>query len=836
MAEFRGKLSITSVTKKVIAGFVLVFIAILMALGISHFGFREMMGTVDQLSAPNEKLTALNSIFQKITSSEQTQRAQAISNPRNPYKVYLDQSKSFVSQIDSLMLLDWDSTQQVRLQEMKGILKKRNRLFLSYLKLKSELVDNKSLSQRLDTLSRIMVNERIKYDTSVVTTEKKTITTYTKDSVTNATDNRSKISKFFSRKKNIPPPTTRIKVEEQLSVVVDTLAVAKQNKALEEVEQIIADLERDQRAESKRLLTEELELIHANSLFINQLLSVLHDVENDEVLQMHTNNDRARILVTESIWRISIVLILFFVGAACLVYLIWVDVTRSNYYKVQLEKSRDEAEELSQIKQRFLANMSHEIRTPLQSIIGFAEQLKQDHGSDQEAILAINTSSEHLLHIVDEVLDYSRISSGSLVFGKENFQLLPLVKEVVAALQIQADRKGLSLCSAFEFDPKIIINGDPFRLRQILYNLMGNAVKFTAKGYVKLTVLASPHHDFVKCSFRVSDTGIGIRQVDIAKIFNQFEQANALISRQYGGTGLGLTIAKSLIEAQGGTLELESAPGQGSQFTVTIPFQKSMEVSLESTQLISTALEAFKGKILVVDDDAMILRLCSLVLEKNRMNFFTYNDPRKLLHEVVDSEVTHILMDIRMPEINGIELCHALRTKYPRSTCFVALTAHVFPQEHKQLILEGFDKVMLKPFRERELMNLFGGVRHFEEPVSNDIADVDLSILRLMTQGDEALLQSILNQFIEETEGDLDLWDDLFENGSSTQLREVVHKLAGRTGQVGATAISVKCRDLENKLADGQLIESLSEEIELRRQQLEDVLKDVKEQTSALTS
>ncbi|MEJ7644361.1 MAG: ATP-binding protein [Chryseolinea sp.] len=823
------RISITSVTQKVIAGFALVFVAIVMALAIAHFGFREMMETVDHLSAPNERLGALNTIFQEITASEQTQRAEAIRNPKNPYNIYINQTKAFVNKIDSLRLLDWDSTQQERLLEMRSILQKRNRLFLSYLKLKTEMFDNRNLSRKLDTLSKILVNEKVSYDTNVVTTEKKTITTYTSDSVATVKDNRSKLGKFFSRKKNLPPPTTHIKVEEQLSVIVDTLAIERQNKALEEVEKIIVDLETDQRKENKRLVTEELELIHANSLFINQLLSILHEVENEEVSQMRANNDRAGRLVTQSIWRISLLLILFFLGAACLVYLIWVDVTRSNYYKKQLETAKDQAEELSQIKQRFLANMSHEIRTPLQSIIGFAEQLKQS-GNDntREAVSAINSSSEHLLHIVDEVLDYSRISSGSFALSKETFGLLSLVTEVSAALSIQAERKKLSLALDAGLRDDLFVVGDPFRLRQVLYNLMGNAIKFTAKGFIKLSVRINDHKHYVNCVFEVADTGIGIKPEDMANIFNQFEQANALIARQFGGTGLGLTIAKSLVEAQGGTLQVASDAGYGSTFTVTLPFEKSSDTHPSITVHKNNGRQPFNGKVIVVDDDVMILRLCGVVLDKNQINYKTYSDGRELLKAEIDREVTHMLMDIRMPEINGIELCQAMKKRYPATTTFVALTAHVFPQEHQQLLHEGFDQVMLKPFREHELMNLFGATGNGPSTPVVAESDIDLDLLRRMTMGDEALLQIILNQLIEETTADLEKLELSMNYNDDGQAREIVHKLAGRTGQVGANAIAGKLRSLENNLSNGVPLKELELPLEQMIESIEALLKVVK--------
>ncbi len=405
--------------------------------------------------------------------------------------------------------------------------------------------------------------------------------------------------------------------------------------------------------------------------------------------------------------RISILLLVFFLGAALLVYLIWVDITRSNYYKEQLEKAKEEAEELSKIKQRFLANMSHEIRTPLQSIIGFSEQLKNYHGPHLEAVGAINSSSEHLLHIVNEVLDYSRISSGSLSLVKEPFTLFSVLREVESAMRIQAERKRLTLLLDLEKASDFNLVGDAFRLRQILYNLIGNAIKFTAKGYVKITLKTKEDETDVRCTFEIMDTGIGIREEDLKKIFNQFEQASSFIARNFGGTGLGLTIVKSLVEAQGGTLNVTSQPGQGSMFQVDIRFEKLLEKSIQPKALPQLGTASFSGKVIVVDDDAMILKLCSLILKKNKIDFITYNDAGKLIHQDPDPEVNYIFMDIRMPKINGIELCHALRKKYSNETVFVALTAHVFSQEKQQLIDEGFNTILSKPFREEELLQRF---------------------------------------------------------------------------------------------------------------------------------
>ena len=588
-------------------------------------------------------------------------------------------------------------------------------------------------------------------------------------------------------------------------------------------------LDKEQRAESKKLMDQELALINSNSLFVTQLLGILHEVENEELSKMHQNNNRAVEVVTQNISRISILLLVFFLGAALLVYLIWVDITRSNYYKEQLEKAKEEAEELSKIKQRFLANMSHEIRTPLQSIIGFSEQLKNYRGPHLEAVGAINSSSEHLLHIVNEVLDYSRISSGSLSLVKEPFTLFSVLREVESAMRIQAERKRLTLLLDLEKASDFNLVGDAFRLRQILYNLIGNAIKFTAKGYVKITLKTKEDETDVRCTFEIMDTGIGIREEDLKKIFNQFEQASSFIARNFGGTGLGLTIVKSLVEAQGGTLNVTSQPGQGSMFQVDIRFEKLLEKSIQPKALPQSGTATFSGKVIVVDDDAMILKLCSLILKKNKIDFVTYNDAGKLIHQDPDPEVNYILMDIRMPKINGIELCHALRKKYSNETVFVALTAHVFSQEKQQLIDEGFNTILSKPFREEELLQVLG-LKIQEQKVSGDTnyADLDFSMLRKVTMGDESLFQSILLQFQEETENDLQRLHEGLKNPEAQALREIVHKLAGRIGQMGAFRLSAKLHDIENEIVEGSDISTLIDEIIEAKDEVEKLMHSIR--------
>jgi signal transduction histidine kinase/FixJ family two-component response regulator len=826
MKAITGKFSSKSVLGKILAGFLLAFAAILLAFSITRLAFTDMLSKVDELSEPSGKLTLLNKVFLEITTLDQLQRAEAIRDPRKPQKAFLNQSQRTIALIDSMSLLEWDSVQHVRIRSMKDILRDRDSLFFSYLKLKSNLVDNRSLSKRIDTLSAILEKKRIEIDSSgLITTEKRTTTTYVQDTLLPPKDDRSFFGKIFGGKKKKTGYETepvQMQVQEELQVVVDTAAIASQNRALLEVEKIVLDLEADQRTQSKKLLERELELINANGQLVSQLLGILRQVETEELATMQARSSEAGLVVSESIKRISILLLAFFLGAALLVYLIWTDISNSNFYKRQLEKARDEAEELSQIKQRFLANMSHEIRTPLQSIIGFAEHIKTQNVLDREAVDAIHSSSEHLLHIVNEVLDYSRISSGNFTLAREDFRLMSVIREVEAAMRIQTDKKGLTLLLDMEQTGDYVLSGDSFRLRQILYNVLGNAIKFTTKGFVKLSVRTTEEATGkILCRFEVMDSGIGIRKDDLEKIFNQFEQADASIARDFGGTGLGLTIVKSLIEAQGGKLEVDSEPGFGSTFSITLVYHKSTAPDAEKpgTPMASTPLD-YSGKVLVVDDDPMILRLCGLVLKKNGVEHILFDDPEELLNRQPEKEVTHIFMDIRMPKLNGVELCKALKKKYPTSTRFIALTAHVFQQEKQHLYDQGFDKVLTKPFHESDLLDLLGLVNGGQvQPSTNgESYGIDLEPLRKLTLYDESLFQSVISQFTEETTDELYKLEAAATNHNRTKVRDIVHKLAGRIGQIGVLPLSMRLREIETRIETGEefdtVIPSVTKEIE----------------------
>lgn len=570
------------------------------------------------------------------------------------------------------------------------------------------------------------------------------------------------------------------------------------------------------------MLQQELKLINTNLYLFNQLLSILKEVENEEVAAIERKNAEAGLLVNQSFERIGTILMVFFLLMAIMVFLIMVDISKSNYYRQQLVNAKNKAEELGKVKQRFLANMSHEIRTPLQSIIGYAEQLHHPLHRE-EASAAIQTSSEHLLQIVNEILDFSRIDTDTFKLEQQPFALQQVVEEVANAMLIQARRKQLSFSVCYPADGDVYVKGDAFRVRQVLYNLLGNAIKFTHSGGVKLEVQLK-RDLYVKCTFIISDTGIGILPKDRDRIFGQFEQGRVHNAHVYGGSGLGLSIVKKLVTLHQGSIHVQSETGKGSTFIVELNFERAHAPGMvAATEARNTTETPNNIRVLMVDDDPLILRLGTLLLEKNKIDFRAIGQAEQAMLADVEN-FNFIFLDIRMPGISGLELCQSYRRRNPKAK-IIALTAHVIPQEQTTILDSGFDQILSKPFREHQLLQLLG--MHSAAPTLDNF---NFAALQEMTLGDEQLFNEILDQFVTDTKRNLTEIKIFCDSNDAVALRETVHQLAGRTAQVGIDKISTSLKLIETALVDDKDISEVKDALDACTLALQQLLSTIEKQ------
>ncbi|MDQ0637122.1 signal transduction histidine kinase/FixJ family two-component response regulator [Pedobacter sp. W3I1] len=582
----------------------------------------------------------------------------------------------------------------------------------------------------------------------------------------------------------------------------------------------LKNIELEQRQKSQKFLKREADLSNASNALTAQMLQILREVEGEAVAQVDLNGIQAKEVVNDGITQITTIIIIFFLLTVILLYLILADITKSNRYRRALELAKDEAEYHGKAKQRFLSNMSHEIRTPLQSILGYAELITQQEVPNKKDVDAIYQSSIHLLQIVNEVLDYNRIISGEFSFNNQVFNIGQALDEVVSVMQPLAEQKSLQLNVKLDLAQLEFVKGDAFRLKQILFNLLGNAIKFTLKGEISLSVSYKKQGDDLHFHFTIKDTGIGFEEKDIPKIFNEFEQIESpekYIINQ-AGTGLGLPIVKSLIEIQGGRIYVKSKPGMGTTFNIYMKYENTTE-RVNDTLDLEHYVIVNPGTVWVIDDDKLILDLCGMIFHKNKIPFRSFTQVADILQAEPEPDLKYVLVDMRMPEMTGFELCHLLKKKLPGHIKFYAITAQVLPEEREMVLSEGFDGLIMKPFRAVDILSIFDRTEILAEQ-----PEFDFSSIEKMTFGDQQMLEKILNRFKQDSIDDAAALKKYLTDNDAGQARLLVHRIAGRTAQMGSKTLANAFRTLEIEIAEKGLSSPIQSEVLLQIRKLDSLI------------
>lgn len=778
----------TATKGKVILGFLMAGLALLLAWGISKFVFEEILGTVEKISAPNDKLRIVNKISHQIASLDHLQK-------ESKNRTFLTATKNLKQSLDTLTALYTDNEAQLaRISTLQRLLGDMDKQFLLYLEVRGALVNTQSFSEEVEKLTELLIQRAREADSTIYTTQTATsITTLAPDEEQKS---RGFLSRLFGKKKS---EVYKI-IDEEYKVKKDSLNPQIQDSIMQGVENTLKAIEIEQREKSDRFLKREAELAGSSRALTKQMLDVLKEVEAEAFMQIDKESMEAKTMVSEGVYQIKIIIVAFFVITLVLGGLIIADITRNNKYRLALEKAKEEAEYHGRAKQRFLSNMSHEIRTPLQAILGYAEFVSQQKQPDKKHINAIHSSAVHLLQIVNEVLDYSRITSGEFNFEKKDFSLLKTLEEVIEAMRPLADQKKLVLLTDLKLEKTDWVKGDAFRLKQVLYNLIGNAIKFTVAGHVKLIAECKHHESYLHCYFTIEDTGVGIAEENQDKIFKEFEQADMPEKEvlNQNGTGLGLSIVKTLVEAQAGRISAKSKLGEGSSFSVYLKYEMATmpvnEVEMEGVKVQPT------GMVWVIDDDQLILNLCELIFGQYHIPFKTFSTAQEILTSAVDEQLEYVLIDMRLENITGVELYRQLKKRLPKQVKYYAITAQVLPDEQQQVLAEGFEGIIMKPFKAEDLLKLFPAA---VVPDQHMISFDDNALLK-MTMGDQELMVKILHSFKQDCEADIESLQQYVQENNIDHTRLLVHRLAGRIGQIGAKELATKFRELEQKIATAE--------------------------------
>lgn len=456
----------------------------------------------------------------------------------------------------------------------------------------------------------------------------------------------------------------------------------------------------------------------------------------------------------------------------------------------ELAAERDKANELAAVKSRFLANMSHELRTPLTVIQGYAEQLADSVQGDEQSrqLRALRDHSDFLLQIVNDILDSAKIEEGKLAINPEVFKLQQLLNELQQACQPLAERKGLRFELHRQPDVPPWVYSDSLRLRQILLNLLSNALKFTERGFVRLSV----RHVKQQLLFDVTDSGPGISAEQQVRIFQAFEQADVSTTRQFGGTGLGLFISRRLAELLGAQLHLHSTPGFGSCFTLHLPLIEITSEAIEQAQqrveqIDAESTERWQGSLLLVDDVAELRRLFKSMLSETGLQLLEASDGKQALEMLKQQQIDVMLLDMHMPNLDGMGVLQQLMDM-PYKPIVIAVTADVQVQAHQQILAAGAHLVLTKPLTRQALQH---AIRPYIQVVNTNPANGQL------TQSSEsALFDDLQRSYIETLPQQI----AALQQATPPELLPLLHKIKGTAACLDFTELSQHALHAETML------------------------------------
>ncbi len=456
----------------------------------------------------------------------------------------------------------------------------------------------------------------------------------------------------------------------------------------------------------------------------------------------------------------------------------------------RLNESEKRVREAARVKEKFLANMSHEIRTPLNAILGFTNlvQKKSLDTEVREHVQVIHKSGENLLNIVNDILDLSKIEAGMMRIEVAPFSIRGLVEPIMSMFKEKVAEKKLQLFVDIDNDVPDMLEGDANRLSQVLINLVGNALKFTSNGSIKVKISCEENlNGLLKTGITVTDTGIGIETSQLHHIFERFQQAEDSVTRKYGGTGLGLSIVFDLVRLQNGSIKLDSEPGVGTAFHIMIPYkicdQQTNEKAGSDTVLMNE--QSFeKLNVLVVEDNLINQSLLKHIFNNWGLRFDIANNGKEAINLLAKHTYNLVLMDIQMPEMDGYTATQQIRNVLQLNIPIIAMTAHALEGERKKCLSYGMNEYISKPIIELQLHYLisrFSGIN--EMPVlakqhnSTAYHTIDLSYMREVSGGNMDYEKTVTQQFIETIPGDLQDIETAWRHKDMDSLRQLVHNM-----------------------------------------------------------
>lgn len=806
------------ITRKVVWGYLLLLLIAVGAVGYVYSIIQQLAVEDAPDTATRDKTYLVTNTLTLLYESEAM--GHIVGKSDNELYLFNRTLNKADKNLDSLRLMLTDTVQQLKVDTIKYLLKRKRwntlklqetlnewnagRIYMEKIQQVIEVQDSVVRIQKPDTISQPVVREivEVKQDTVVVTKKKKK-------------GFFRRLAEAFSPKEEVDTSFVKNTIRQ---LVTDTAQIVyNPSDTIIQVLRNLQDTVADRREQlANTLLQRANNLRYNNSVLTSRINQMLRDIEEEAVQQSIDRMEHKQSLLKETTRLIGGIGLVAIVVAIVFLVIIIRDISRSHYYRQQLEKAKQYAEDLLRSRENLILTISHDIRAPLSSIIGFIDLLLKRNPDERQRYYLDNMtgSSKHILSLVNDLLDFHRLEAGQIEIHPVPFSVLSLIQEIYVSFNPLAETKGLRL--HLDVKPpymELTYLGDTNRLRQVINNLLSNAVKFTPEGTVTLRAAITKLHDKqYELDVTVSDAGPGIPEAEQERIFGDFTRLQG--SEKVEGFGLGLSITRRLVELLKGTLKVHSVVDQGSDFILTIPLPLS-EVSLNPV-VVEEAEEAaadpeplsLAGErtvyCLLVDDDAIQLALTEELLKRSRVEVVGVSNPHAVLDILKNTSFDAIITDIQMPGMDGYHLLKMIRESGIQGTDqvpIIALSASV-ANEHSHYIEAGFTGFLNKPFTAVQLIELLNQLLtvHLEPVVK-----IDFSTLTAFAGEDEEASASILKTFTEETGKSIELLRKALAEEDRQEASRLSHKLIPLLTMLGANNLVQKLRILEKN--DDELTE-----------------------------
>jgi signal transduction histidine kinase/CheY-like chemotaxis protein/HPt (histidine-containing phosphotransfer) domain-containing protein len=682
--------------------------------------------------------------------------------------------------------------------------------------LKAASNDDSLLLSQLDTIAALIEENMLVWNEMIDLYHTDSLDTYVRKltakiavgSLNNKVKEKSILRRVFSRK--------AIKAEEE--------AAKEEQDSVRQ--KILADLNLIEKQDSIKIfnmLVTETRLAKTGNEIRERLYLLISRMENDVIRSIHNNAKVADRLAQKTYQRLALFALLGTLLVLTVLFVVVRFVRKTREYEQALLNSKEETEKLAKTKELFVANMSHEIRTPVNAIHGFAEQLNHEslNEKSRSMLAIIRSTSEHLMQVVNDILDYSKLENASIELEKTHFLLHPVFEEIKLMFTANAASRNTTIFYTIGSNVPKALYGDVHRLKQILINLVGNSVKFTSNGEILLTAEVK---DLTTATgtmiFTVADTGIGISKSMQDKVFEDFTQAEAGTSRKYGGTGLGLSIVRKLVELHNGEIKLISEEGKGTTISCIIPYTIGNQSRIAPAELILKIPDKIRNhKVLIVDDEDYNRMLFKTIFTRWKVSFDEAKDGFEAISKIRNSEFSLVFMDARMPGMDGLKAATIIRNELNSSSLTIIGTSATHSAEDSLLYHSaGINAFLPKPFTENMLLNVIlsvmdnnGEIEHDAQP-EKEMEDsrtgntLDLTNLYHLANHDALFVKQLLTSFIESTESGLIGLQEAVDSNNIEAIGEIAHKISSPCKHVGAYSLFSRLKMIEEQARNNENI------------------------------